>query len=209
MVVQIPRPTIERLPLYLRCLTRLANSGVEVVSSEELGNLLAITSVQIRKDLAYFGEFGRRGVGYDVPALLAQVSQILGVNRSRKLVLVGVGHLGQALANYDGFREHGFNISAIFDADPSKIGLTIVGQRVLPAHRIGEIVPQMGAEMAIIAVPAHAAQKVTDALVQGGIKAIWNFAPVRLIVPDHVEVRQENMIVGMLALSYYLAQRER
>lgn len=209
MVVQIPRPTIERLPLYLRCLTRLASSGVEVVSSEELGKLLAITSVQIRKDLAYFGEFGRRGVGYDVTSLLAQVSQILGVNRARKLVLVGVGHLGQALANYDGFREHGFNISAVFDADPSKIGLTIAGQRVLPAHRIGEILPQMGAEMAILAVPAHAAQKVTDALVQAGVKAIWNFAPVRLIVPGHVEVRQENIIVGLLALSYYLAQRDR
>jgi len=207
VVVQIPRPTIERLPLYLRCLTRLASSGVEVVSSEELGKLLAITSVQIRKDLAYFGEFGRRGVGYDVSSLLAQVSQILGVDRARKLALVGVGHLGQALANYDGFREHGFNISAVFDADPSKIGLTIAGQRVLPVHRIGEMLPQIGVEMAILAVPAHAAQKVTDALVQAGIKAIWNFAPVRLIVPDHVEIRQENMIVGLLALSYYLAQR--
>lgn len=209
MVVQIPRPTIERLPLYLRCLIRLASSGVEVVSSEELGKLLAITAVQIRKDLAYFGEFGRRGVGYDVSALLAQVSQILGVNRARKLVLVGVGHLGQALANYDGFREHGFNISAVFDADPSKVGLTIAGQRVLPVHRIGEMLPQMGVEMAILAVPAHAAQKVTDVLVQAGIKAIWNFAPVRLIVPEYIEVRQENMIVGLLALSYYLAQRDR
>jgi len=209
VVLQIPRPTIERLPLYLRCLIRLASSGVEVVSSEELGKLLAITAVQIRKDLAYFGEFGRRGVGYDVSALLGQVSQILGVNRARKLVLVGVGHLGQALANYDGFREHGFNISAVFDADPSKIGLTIAGQRVLPVHRIAEMLPQMGVEMAILAVPAHAAQKVADALVLAGIKAIWNFAPVRLIVPEHIEVRQENMIVGLLALSYYLAQHDR
>lgn len=209
MVLQIPRPTIERLPLYLRCLIRLASSGVEVVSSEELGKLLAITAVQIRKDLAYFGEFGRRGVGYDVSALLGQVSQILGVNRARKLVLVGVGHLGQALANYDGFREHGFNISAVFDADPSKIGLTIAGQRVLPVHRIAEMLPQMGVEMAILAVPAHAAQKVADALVLAGIKAIWNFAPVRLIVPENIEVRQENMIVGLLALSYYLAQHDR
>lgn len=209
MVLQIPRPTIERLPLYLRCLIRLASSGVEVVSSEELGKLLAITAVQIRKDLAYFGEFGRRGVGYDVSSLLGQVSQILGVNRARKLVLVGVGHLGQALANYDGFREHGFNISAVFDADPSKIGLTIAGQRVLPVHRIAEMLPQMGVEMAILAVPAHAAQKVADALVLAGIKAIWNFAPVRLIVPENIEVRQENMIVGLLALSYYLAQHDR
>lgn len=209
MVLQIPRPTIERLPLYLRCLIRLASSGVEVVSSEELGKLLAITAVQIRKDLAYFGEFGRRGVGYDVSALLGQVSQILGVNRARKLVLVGVGHLGQALANYDGFREHGFNISAVFDADPSKIGLTIAGQRVSPVHRIAEMLPQMGVEMAILAVPAHAAQKVADALVLAGIKAIWNFAPVRLIVPENIEVRQENMIVGLLALSYYLAQHDR
>lgn len=209
MSAHIPRPTIERLPLYLRCLSRLRSSGVEVISSDELGKLLGITSVQIRKDLAYFGEFGRRGVGYDVNSLLTQVTEILGADRPRKIALVGLGHLGQALANYDGFREHGFHISAIFDADPNKIGLTIAGQRVLPADRIFDVVKQAAIELVILAVPAHAAQRVTDVLVQAGVKAIWNFAPVRLSTPEFVEVRQENMIVGLLALSYYLAHKEK
>lgn len=209
MSANIPRPTIERLPLYLRCLSRLRSSGVEVVSSDELGKLLGITSVQIRKDLAYFGEFGRRGVGYDVNSLLTQVTEILGADQPRKIALVGLGHLGQALANYDGFREHGFHISAIFDADPNKIGLTIAGQRVLPADRMFDVIKQSGIELVILAVPAHAAQRVTDVLVQAGVKAIWNFAPVRLSTPENVEVRQENMIVGLLALSYFLAHKEK
>jgi len=206
MMMNIPRPTIERLPLYLRCLTRLKGSGVEVVSSDELGNLLGITSVQIRKDLAYFGEFGRRGVGYDVGSLLAQVTGILGADHRRKVALIGVGHLGQALANYDGFREHGFDISAVFDADPNKVGMTVAGQRVLPSDRMAEVISQAGIELAIVTVPAHAAQRVADALVKAGVRAIWNFAPTRITCPDHIEVRQENMIVGLLALSYFLAQ---
>lgn len=208
MALNIPRPTIERLPLYLRCLSRLKVNGVEVVSSEELGKVLGITSVQIRKDLAFFGEFGRRGVGYDVRSLLQQVTEILGADQPRRIALVGVGHLGQALANYDGFREHGFHISAIFDADPSKVGMTLAGQRVMPADRIADVVSQNGIELGIVAVPAHAAQRVSDALVQAGVRAIWNFAPIRLTLPEHVEVRQENLIVGLLALSFYLAQKK-
>jgi len=203
----IPRPTIERLPLYLRCLVRLKSTGVDVVSSEELGMLLAITAVQIRKDLAYFGEFGRRGVGYDVDSLLTQVTSILGADQPRKIALVGLGHLGQALANYDGFREHGFNITALFDADPTKVGLTVAGQRILPVDRMLDVVRQVGIELAVLALPAHAAQRNADILVQAGVRAIWNFAPVRLNVPDHIEVRYENLIVGLLALSYYLKEQ--
>lgn len=206
MAMGIPRPTIERLPLYLRCLSRLKSSGVEVVSSDELGKLLGITSVQIRKDLAYFGEFGRRGVGYDVQSLLLQVTAILGADQPRKIALIGVGHLGMALANYDGFREHGFHISAVFDADPNKVGMTVAGQRVLHADRIPDVVSQSGIELAILTVPAHAAQRVADNLVQAGVRAIWNFAPIRINLPDNIEVRQENMIVGLLALSYFLTQ---
>jgi len=208
MAVNIPRPTIERLPLYLRCLSRLKSSGVEVVSSDELGRLLGITSVQIRKDLAYFGEFGRRGVGYDVTSLLLQVTAILGADQQRKVALIGLGHLGQALANYEGFREHGFHISAVFDADPNKVGMTVAGQRVLHSDRIYDVVSQTGIELAIITVPAHAAQRVADALVRAGVRAIWNFAPTRLTVPDTIEVRQENMLVGLMALSYFLTQNE-
>jgi len=179
------------------------------VSSDELGKLLAITSVQIRKDLAYFGEFGRRGVGYDVQSLLAQVTGILGADQPRKVALIGAGHLGQALANYDGFREQGFHISAVFDADPHKVGMTVAGQRVLHSDSVAEVISQAGIELAIMTVPAHAAQRVAESLVKAGVRAIWNFAPVRLTLPEHVEVRQENMIVGLLALSYYLAQQNK
>jgi len=206
MVGNIPRPTIERLPLYLRCLARLKSTGVDVVSSEELGKLLAITSVQIRKDLAFFGEFGRRGIGYDVASLARQVAAILGADQPQRIALVGLGHLGQALANYEGFREHGFNIAVMFDVDPSKVGLTVAGQKILPVDRMADVVRHTGIDIAVLSVPAHAAQRVTDVLVRAGVRAIWNFAPVRLNVPEHVEVRQENLIVGLLALSYYLKE---
>ncbi len=206
MVGNIPRPTIERLPLYLRCLARLKSTGVDVVSSEELGKLLAITSVQIRKDLAFFGEFGRRGIGYDVASLARQVAAILGADQPQRIALVGLGHLGQALANYEGFREHGFNIAVMFDVDPSKVGLTVAGQKILPVDRMVDVVRHTGIDIAVLSVPAHAAQRVTDVLVRAGVRAIWNFAPVRLNVPEHVEVRQENLIVGLLALSYYLKE---
>ena len=208
MAGSIPRPTIERLPLYLRCLARLKSTGVDVVSSEDLGRLLAITSVQIRKDLAFFGEFGRRGIGYDVDSLAQQVTSILGADQPQRAALVGLGHLGQALANYEGFREHGFNIAVMFDADPSKVGLTVAGQRILPVDRMADVVRHTGVELAVLTVPAHAAQRITDVLVQAGVRAIWNFAPVRLTVPEHVEVRYENLIVGLLALSYYLKENK-
>lgn len=207
--MMIPRPTIERLPLYLRCLSRLRDSEVEVVSSEELGRQLAITSVQIRKDLAYFGEFGRRGVGYDVVGLLNQIASILGADKPRKIALIGAGRLGQALANYDGFREQGFNITAVFDSDRSKVGGALAGQTVRHVEQMATILPKSAIELAILAVPAQAAQKIADVLVQCGIKAIWNFAPVRLEVPNYVEVRQENLIVGLMALSYHLAKGQK
>jgi redox-sensing transcriptional repressor len=207
--MNIPKPTIERLPLYMRCLAKQKDSGVEVISSEELGRLLAVTSVQIRKDLAYFGEFGRRGVGYDVEELLNQITSILGADRPRNVALIGVGHLGQALANYDGFREQGFNISAVFDSDRSKVGGALAGQTVRHTEQMADILRKSDIELAIVAVPAQAAQKVADILVQCGIKAIWNFAPVRLEVPPNIEVRQENLIVGLMALSYHLARGTR
>lgn len=205
-LIVIPRPTIERLPLYLRCLTRLDDNGVDVVSSEELGRMLGITSVQIRKDLAYFGEFGRRGVGYDVSDLTKQIMDILGVNRANRMALVGAGHLGQALARYEGFHSYGFSMAAIFDADPSRVGQRVAGQEVQPSDLITEVCKSLGINIGVICVPGPSAQRVADQLVRAGVQAIWNFAPVRLEVPANVEVRQENLTVGLLALSYYLAQ---
>lgn len=205
-LVSIPRPTIERLPLYLRSLTQLAQSDVEVVSSEELGQMLAITSVQIRKDLAYFGEFGRRGVGYDVSNLISQVTEILGVDRPNKYAIVGAGNLGQALARYGGFAEYGFTLAAIFDSDPAKIGQKVAGKQILPVEKIAEVVQAQAIKIGVVSVPAPAAQRVASQLVEGGVLAIWNFAPTRVTVPPQIEVRQENLIIGLLALSYHLAR---
>ncbi|MGI6357367.1 MAG: redox-sensing transcriptional repressor Rex [Bacillota bacterium] len=207
-VIVIPRPTIERLPLYLRCLNRLGKSGVDVVSSEELGRMLGITSVQIRKDLAYFGEFGRRGVGYDVADLTKQIMDILGVSRPNSMAIIGAGHLGQALARYEGFSSHGFYLAAVFDSSPERVGQKVADKEVLPADQIAEVCRSLNVNIGIICVPARSAQKVADQLVEAGVKAIWNFAPARIEVPPDVEVRQENLTVGLLALSYYLAQRD-
>ena len=207
--MNIPKPTIERLPLYMRCLARLVNSGVEVVSSEEIGRLLAVTSVQIRKDLAYFGEFGRRGVGYDVEELHNQIASILGADRPHKIALIGAGHLGQALVNYAGFREQGFHITAVFDADRSKVGSSLAGLTVMHVDHMAGVLAKSDIELGIVTVPGHAAQKVVDILVKCGVKAIWNFAPVRLEAPPQVEIRQENLIVGLMALSYHLTQAEK
>ena len=205
-LVLIPRPTIKRLAIYLRSLTQLDENGVEVISSEELGRILGITSVQIRKDLSYFGEFGRRGVGYGVSELIQQITEILGVDCPNKLAIVGAGNLGQALARYEGFQEYGFILAAIFDSDPAKIGTEVAGQQVLAAEYIPEVVRSLGVKIGVITVPAAAAQEVATQLVSAGVRAIWNFAPVRIEAPPEVEVRQENLSVGLLALSYYIAQ---
>lgn len=207
-LVLIPRPTIERLPLYLRSLTQLDESGVDVVSSEELGRILGITSVQIRKDLAYFGEFGRRGVGYDVTELMQQITEILGMNRPNKLAIIGAGHLGQALARYEGFSEYGFMLAAIFDSDPEKIGMEVAGQQVLSADYVTEVVKSLGIQIGILTVPAPAAQQAADQLVKAGVRAIWNFAPTRIEAPADIQVRQENLSVGLLALSYHIAHEK-
>lgn len=205
---EIPRPTIERLPLYLRTLQQMKQGGVEVVSSEELANHLGLTSVQIRKDLAYFGEFGQRGVGYQVAALWREILQILGADRVRQTALVGLGNLGRALSNFAGLKEYGVYVTAIFDSDQAKVGQDFNGIAVRPISEIETVVSTYGIKLAVLTVPAKAAQEVTDRLVRAGVKAIWNFAPVRLVVPAGVEVRQENLTVGLLALSYYLARSE-
>jgi redox-sensing transcriptional repressor len=186
----------------------MKQGGVEVVSSEELANHLGLTSVQIRKDLAYFGEFGQRGVGYQVAALWREILQILGADRVRQTALVGLGNLGRALSNFAGLKEYGVYVTAIFDSDQAKVGQDFNGIAVRPISEIETVVSTYGIKLAVLTVPAKAAQEVTDRLVRAGVKAIWNFAPVRLVVPAGVEVRQENLTVGLLALSYYLARSE-
>ena len=191
--LSISKATVDRLPRYYRCLHQLTDEGVEITSSEDLGRRLAINPEQIRKDLAFFGQFGKKGVGYYVAELKESIGSILGLDHHWNLAIVGMGHLGAAIANYQGIARLGFRLVAIFDSNPVVVG-TRVGQR-----RVEDI-----AYLGVIAVPAEHAQAVADLLVAAGIRAIWNFAPVKLQVPPHIPFVSEDLSVGLSALSYYL-----
>ncbi|AZO93706.1 redox-sensing transcriptional repressor Rex [Iocasia frigidifontis] len=202
----IPKATIERLPLYYRCLDKMAVfDGEEVVSSKELGGRLGIPSTQVRKDLSYYGEFGRRGVGYDVSGLKKSIGKILGVDRVWPAVLVGAGNLGRALVNYEGFNKMGLNIVSVLDADLGKIGNKIDDITVESIKEVERVVRDGSIELGIITVPGNAAQEVADELINAGIKSIWNFAPTRLIVPKDIIVRNEDLAVGIVSLIYHLS----
>ncbi|MTI58926.1 MAG: redox-sensing transcriptional repressor Rex [Firmicutes bacterium] len=202
----IPKATIERLPLYYRCLDKMAVfDGEEVVSSKELGGRLGIPSTQVRKDLSYYGEFGRRGVGYDVSGLKKSIGKILGVDKVWPAVLVGAGNLGRALVNYEGFNKMGLNIVSVLDADLGKIGNKIDDITVESIKEVERVVREGSIELGIITVPGNAAQEVADELINAGIKSIWNFAPTRLIVPKDIIVRNEDLAVGIVSLIYHLS----
>lgn len=202
----IPKATVERLPLYFRCLDRLSSyENTDVVSSKELGGKLGIPSTQVRKDLSYYGEFGRRGVGYDVDELKKSIGKILGINKVWSAVLVGAGNLGRALVNYEGFIKMGLKITKILDADLVKIGNKIGDITVDSMKDIGSIVEENNIDIGIVAVPAASAQEVAENMISVGIKSIWNFAPTRLIVPEDVLVRNEDLAVGIASLIYHLS----
>lgn len=201
----IPKATIERLPLYYRCLEKLsAYEQDEVVSSRELGERLGIPPTQVRKDLSYYGEFGRRGVGYDIEDLKKSLAKILGINKTWPAVLVGAGNLGRALVNYEGFQKMGLQITDVIDSDLDKIGNKVGDITVRSSKDLEEIVKTRQIKIGIIAVPASAAQDVTDLLIAAGIKSIWNFAPTRLVVPEGIIVRNEDLSVGITSLIYHL-----
>jgi redox-sensing transcriptional repressor len=200
----IPDIVIGRLPVYLRALTRLAQEGVEVTSSHELGQRLGISSAQIRKDLSHFGGFGKQGTGYQINFLIDQLRQVLKVNREWDVVLVGAGDLGSALLHYRGFAERGFKITHVFDAAPQKIGKQMVQYTVQPMEELQETVRQQNIKMAMIAVPAEAAQRVTDLLIEAGVKAILNYAPINLNVPAGVNVQYIDPVLHMQRMTYYI-----
>ncbi len=205
----IPKATIERLPLYYRCLDKMDTfEEVEVVSSKDLGGKLDIPSTQVRKDLSYYGEFGRRGVGYNVNDLKKSVGKILGVDRIWPAVLVGAGNLGRALVNYRSFAMMGFEISHVLDNDLDKIGNVINERQVESVQDIEKIVAENEIKLGVIAVPSSAAQEVAEQMVEAGIKAIWNFAPTRLYVPNEIEVKNEDLAVGIVSLIYHLSWQE-
>ncbi len=198
--------TISRLSIYLRCVDQLLDAGVETVSSQQLAKRFNLNSAQIRKDLAYFGEFGVRGVGYNVRELRQYVIEILGLDRERRLVIVGAGNLGSALCHYSGFSGGNFLVVAVLDSDPSRTGdPTPAGLLVEDAERLPEIVSQRQVEIGIITTPAAAAQGVCDRMVDAGLRTILNFAPIRLRAPDTVLVKTVDLKVYLEELSFFLA----
>src|SRR6056297_284776 len=202
----IPSATIERLPLYYRCLDKMATfEETEVVSSKNLGGRLGIPSTQVRKDLSYYGEFGRRGVGYNVEDLKKSIGKILGVDKKWPAILIGAGNLGRALINYTGFSKIGLEISDIFDNDLNKIGNRVGSIQVKSVNKLEETINEKDINLAIITVPSDPAQEVVDEIIEYGIKAIWNFSPTRLYVPDDIFVRNEDLAVGIVSLIYHLS----
>jgi redox-sensing transcriptional repressor len=201
--------TISRLSIYLRCVEQLLDAGVETVSSQQLAKRFNLNSAQIRKDLAYFGEFGVRGVGYNVSQLRQYVVEILGLDRERRLVIVGAGNLGSALCHYSGFSGGNFLVVGVLDSDPSRIGdSTPAGLLVEDAERLPEIVAQRQVEVGIITTPAGAAQSVCDSMVHAGLCAILNFAPMRLRAPESVLVKSVDLKVHLEELSFFLAHAD-
>jgi redox-sensing transcriptional repressor len=210
LAIDIPRVVIERLPVYARTLGLLAADGIEVVSSQELGTRLGVTPAQIRKDLSYFGRFGKQGRGYHVTPLLEQLRGILGLDRRWTMALVGVGQLGRAILGYGGFKPQGFDIVAAFDADSRVIGTQISGVRIYDVKDLRRQITQSPVYIGIVAVPAHEAQEVIDALIGGGIRAILNYAPVVARVPRHLrdEVQVQNIdpVLALQGMTYYLKE---
>jgi redox-sensing transcriptional repressor len=198
--------TIARLSVYLRCVERLLDEGErETVSSQELARRFNLNSAQIRKDLAYFGEFGVRGVGYSIRELRQYIVEILGLNRERRLVIVGAGNLGTALCHYSGFSGGSFLVVGVLDSNPNRIGdPTPAGLLVEDASRLAEIVRQRGVEIGVITTPAAAAQAVCDRMVEAGLRTILNFAPIRVKAPDEVYVKTVDLKVHLEELSFHI-----
>lgn len=200
----IPDIVIGRLPLYLRSLVRLQQEGFAITSSHELGRRLGISSAQIRKDLSHFGEFGKQGTGYSIASLIGELQRILHGDREWQVALVGVGDLGRALAHYGGFVNRGFRITHLFDTDPGKIGQRINSLEILPDSHIEKTIKKAGIKVAMIATPIDEAQAVADLLVEAGVRAILNYAPIALLVPEGVRVQDIDPVVHLQRMAYYL-----
>jgi len=201
---RVPTPTLERLATYMTVLAGLKSRGVETVSSIDIEQHTGINAAQFRKDLSYFGEFGRPGVGYDVSDLRARISRILKLEERQKVLLVGAGNLGSALAGYAPLRAENFEIVAAFDNDRAKIGKSLWGLAILDVDNIVEENRRLGARMGIIAVPANAAQEAAEKLVEAQVVTILNFAPVVLRIPRHVTVRNVDFFQELAVLSFHL-----
>lgn len=201
---EIPRKTIYRLSVYLRCLARLKDNNIQTVSSEALAKVAGVKPTQLRKDLAYFGQFGTRGLGYDVAELSKMISDELGTTSLQPVILVGVGNLGLALLSYRGFEKEGFEIIAAFDAQPKRRRDKQIKQQILPMDELKDFVLKHSVKMAILTVPAVAAQEVVNQLVQAGIVGILNFSPIVVSVPEEVMINNVNVAIELENLSYFI-----
>jgi redox-sensing transcriptional repressor len=201
---EIPRKTIYRLSIYLRCLARLKDNGIRTVSSEALAKVAGVKSTQLRKDLTYFGQFGTRGLGYDVEQLSRMITDELGTKSLQPVILVGVGNLGLALLSYRGFAKEGFEIVAAFDIDPKRKRDKKITQAILGMDKLAELIRARNVRMAILTVAASAAQEVTNTLVECGVTGILNFAPIMLLVPEEVMVNNVNLAIELENLSYFV-----
>ena len=202
----ISQATIDRLPLYFRTLRLVEEEDTQIISSDELGRRLDITPEQIRKDLATFGQFGRKGIGYDVHELKNKIGNILGLHNNWRLAIVGVGHLGGALANYVNFASLGFSVVALFDKNREIIGGAVNGIKINSSTHMKRIIADKAVDIGVITVPASEAQGVADKLVAAGVKGIWNFAPTKLNVPPNIPLVNEDLSIGLSALSYHMSQ---
>jgi len=200
----IPRKTVYRLSLYYRALQRLKTNNIDTVSSAALAKAAGVKPTQLRKDLTYFGQFGTRGLGYSVDALSARLMDVLGTTHLQPVILVGAGHLGSALLRYHGFAKEGFEVVAAFDLKVSRAREKEVGVKMIPMAKLGEFVAENRIKMAILTVPGTVAQEVANDLVQAGIMAILNFAPIILQVPDRVVVNNVDLAIELENLSYFI-----
>jgi redox-sensing transcriptional repressor len=202
----VPQPVLQRMPVYYRCLLQSIAEGAPFVCSDELGRSVGVPGAQVRKDLSYLSEHGRPGVGYDAKSLASHIEEFLGLVNDKEAVLVGVGNLGRALALYPGFAHYKLQLIALFDNDPAKVGQTVGNRQILPMEKLVNLIRRLHIRMGIITVPAGAAQEVAEAMVAGGIKVIWNFAPCRLAVPGDVLVKNEDLAAQLATLFHHITR---
>jgi len=207
-VKRIAESTVRRLSIYLRFLEEFEGSGLATISSDELARRGGTTSAQVRKDLSFFGSFGKRGLGYSVPELATAIRDILGLGREWKVIIVGAGKIGAALTQYRGFRQRGFRIVAAYDTNPEKIGRTLDGIEVRDVARLEHDIQELRPDIAVIAVPSESAQELLDRLVRAGISAVLSFAAAQLHAPPEVTVRTVNMAMELEGLTFALTNRD-
>ena len=201
---EIPDIIVGRLPLYLRSLQRMKKEDRQITSSQELGERIGISAAQIRKDLSQFGEFGKQGTGYNIDYLIKQIRRILHIDQEWDIAVIGAGDIGSAVARYKGFTNRGFRVTIIFDGDPVKIGGRIGEFTIQDSDHMGDMIKKTGIRIAMIAVPAAKAQQVADQLVEAGIQAILNYAPINLNVPSNVRVQYIDPSIHLQRMTYYL-----